>query len=114
MLNLFYFSGSLFFIGMVAVVYNSHNIIRILIGIELCLLASNWNFLLGFVYLQILDGFSIVLILLAIAAAEVAIGFGLIIFGYRKTGTIDLERYNMLNDGVDPQNCKTKVNGFNA
>lgn len=101
MINLFYFSGSLFIIGMISVIYNSHNIIRILIGIELCLLAANWNFLLGFIYNQTIDGLSIILILLAIAAAEVALGFGLIIFGYRKTGTIDLEKYTMLNDGID-------------
>jgi NADH:ubiquinone oxidoreductase subunit K len=42
-------------------------------------------------------------VLLAIAASEVALGFGLIIFGYRKTGTIDLNKYTMLNDGVDPK-----------
>lgn len=88
---------------MVSVIYNSHNIIRILIGIELCLLAANWNFLLGFVYNSTLDGLSVILVLLAIAASEVALGFGLIIFGYRKTGTIDLNKYTMLNDGVDPK-----------
>jgi NADH:ubiquinone oxidoreductase subunit K len=49
---------------------------------------------------------------LAIAAAEVAVGFGLIIFGYRKTGTIDLEKYTMLNDGVDL--FKHKKNESNA
>ena len=56
----------------------------------MCLLGANWNFLSTTFENGLPDASSFVLIVLAIAAAEVAIGLGLAILVFRRFGTINL------------------------
>jgi NADH-quinone oxidoreductase subunit K len=45
---------------------------------------------------QNLEGQAIVLFVFAIAAAEVSVGLALIIWAYRRTGSVNPENYNIL------------------
>jgi NADH-quinone oxidoreductase subunit K len=45
---------------------------------------------------QDLDGQAIVMFVFAIAAAEVSVGLALIVWAYRRTGSVDPDNYNIL------------------
>jgi NADH:ubiquinone oxidoreductase subunit K len=56
--------------------------------------------MIGYLHYNLADGPSYVLVVLALAGAEVAVGFGLIVLGYRRTGSIDLKKFAVLRDGA--------------
>jgi len=84
-------SAILFSIGLFAVI-TRRNTISILMGIELMLNAANINLLAFWRYLYApqgdMDGLIFALIVFVAAAAEVAVGLGLIVSAYRKRSTI--------------------------
>jgi NADH-quinone oxidoreductase subunit K len=84
-------SAILFSIGLFAVI-TRRNTISILMGIELMLNAANINLLSFWRYLYApqgdMDGLIFALIVFVAAAAEVAVGLGLIVSAYRKRKTI--------------------------
>ena len=45
---------------------------------------------------QSLDGIFMVLFVMAVAAAEAAVGLAIFVLMYRKHGTIDLDKFNLL------------------
>ena len=45
---------------------------------------------------QQLDGQALVIFIMAVAAAEVAVGLALIVYCQRRTGTLDADRYNLM------------------
>ena len=45
---------------------------------------------------QSLDGIFMVLFIMAVAAAEAAVGLAIFVLMYRKHGTIDLDKFNLL------------------
>lgn len=94
MIPLYWFlvlSAILFSLGLFAVI-TRRNTISILMGIELMLNASNINILAFWRYLYAprgdMDGLIFSLIVFVTAAAEVAVGLGLIVSAYRKRRTI--------------------------
>jgi NADH-quinone oxidoreductase subunit K len=93
MIPLYWFlvlSAILFCIGLYAVI-TRRNTIAILMGIELMLNAANINLIAFWRYLYAgsnLDGVIFALIVFAAAAAEVAVGLGLILSAYRSKETI--------------------------
>ena len=94
MIPLYWFltlSAILFSIGLFAVI-TRRNTISILMGIELMLNAANINLLAFWRYLYApqgdMDGLIFALIVFVAAAAEVAVGLGLIVSAYRKRNTI--------------------------
>ncbi|MEL7590590.1 MAG: NADH-quinone oxidoreductase subunit NuoK [Anaerolineaceae bacterium] len=94
MIPLYWFlilSAILFCLGLYAVI-TRRNTITILMGIELMLNAANINLIAFWRYLYAgssnLDGVIFALIVFAAAAAEVAVGLGLIISAYRRKETI--------------------------
>lgn len=94
MIPLYWFltlSAALFSIGLFAVI-TRRNIISILMGVELMLNAANINLLAFWRYLYAprgdKDGLIFALIVFVAAAAEVAVGLGLLISAYRKRKTI--------------------------
>ena len=83
-------SACIFTIGMMGVFLNSHNVIIILMSIELMLLSVNINFVAFSHYLQDYAGQIFSLFILTVAAAEAAIGLAILVVYYRQRATITL------------------------
>jgi NADH-quinone oxidoreductase subunit K len=83
-------SFTLLFVGLLIVLWNRNNIIKIFIGAELGLFAASWNFMFGFWQFGLAEGLVFILFVLAIAAAEAAVGLGLCVLTFQRHGTIQL------------------------
>ena len=90
------FSTILFTIGIAGIIINRRNILILLMSIELMLLAVNTNFLIFANMHQQAMGGVFVFFILAVAAAETAIGLAIVLAVYRKRNTIDLSKLNTL------------------
>jgi NADH-quinone oxidoreductase subunit K len=76
------------------------NAIAVLMGIELMLTAANINLIAFWRYgvapMENVDGQVFVLFVIAVAAAEVAVGLALIISIYRNRKTVNLDELDLL------------------
>ena len=88
-------AGLLFLMGIFCVVVR-RSLIMILLGVEVMLNAAAIILVAASLRWQNLDGQAIVLFVFAIAAAEVSVGLALIVWAYRRTGSVDPENYNIL------------------
>ncbi len=90
-------SAAIFCIGLFGVLARK-NLIGILMGVELMLNAVNINLIAFWRYLYApeLNGLVFVIIVLAAAATEAAVGLGLIISIYRRRRTVQAEEVNLL------------------
>ena len=88
-------AGMLFLMGAVCTLLR-RNLIMILIGIEIMLNASGIAFAGASLKWGNLSGQAFVLFIMAVAAAEVAVGLALVIYVRRRTGSIKADRYNLL------------------
>lgn len=88
-------SATLFTIGVVGVLAR-RNAIVILMCIELMLNSVNLTFVAFSRYLASVAGQVFVLMTVAVAAAEVAVGLGLIIALFRQKKTTDIDDINIL------------------
>ena len=84
-------SAIIFTIGIFGVFLNRKNVIVILMSIELILLAVNINLVSFSVYTQDLLGQIFAMFILAVAAAEAAIGLAIIVVYFRNKGSIKIE-----------------------
>ena len=75
---------------------NQRNLIVILMCIELMLLAVNTNFIAFSHYLNDIHGQIFVFFILAVAAAETAIGLAILILIFRNQKTINVDELNSL------------------
>jgi NADH-quinone oxidoreductase subunit K len=85
-INIEYFlslTSVIFFVGLFGVVLNRKNILIIIMSIELLLLAVNLNFAIFSIYLDDVSGQVFILFILAMAAAESAIGFSIITVSHK-------------------------------
>lgn len=89
-------SSILFSIGMFGVLVSRKNIINILMSIELLLLSVNLNFIAFAAHLNDLLGQLSVLFILAVAAAEAAIGLAILVIYYRNKETIKVQDISSL------------------
>lgn len=89
-------SAMLLGIGMAGIIINRKNIIVMLMCIELILLAVNTNFIAFAHYLNDQAGQIFVFFILAVAAAEAAIGLSILIVLYRNRSTIDADKLDTL------------------
>ena len=89
-------SAILFTIGVIGVA-TRRNVIIVLMCVELMLNAANLAFV-GFNRLQPgnLDGHIFVLMVIAVAAAEVAVGLSIVISMFRNRDSVDLEEVSLL------------------
>jgi NADH-quinone oxidoreductase subunit K len=91
-------AAALFAIGLAGALVR-RNAIMVLIGIELMLNSANLN-LIAFwrfgLHPQALTGMMFAIFSIAVAAAEAAVGLGLVISIYRHTGTTELDKVNRL------------------
>ena len=81
----------LFVISLFGMVINRQNIIALLMCIELMLLAVNTNFVTFSHYYHAVSGQIVVFFVLAVAAAESAIGLAIFVLMYRNKATVDLD-----------------------
>lgn len=87
----------LFFMGAVCVI-SRRSLIMILIGVEIMLNAAGVAFIGAALRWHSIDGQAFVLFLMAVAAAEVAVGLALVVYARRHTGTTDADRYNLMGE----------------
>jgi NADH-quinone oxidoreductase subunit K len=88
-------SAILFTVGVVGVL-TRRNAIVVLMCIELMLNSVNLTFVAFSRYLASMAGQVFVLMTVAVAAAEVAVGLGLLIALYRGKKTVDIDDINIL------------------
>jgi NADH-quinone oxidoreductase subunit K len=88
-------AGLLFLMGIFCVVVR-RSLIMILLGVEVMLNAAAIILVGASLLWQNLDGQAIVLFVFAIAAAEVSVGLALIVWAYRRTGSVDPQNFNIL------------------
>ena len=86
----------LFSLAVIGIFLNRKNIIVLLMAIELMLLGVNMNFVAFSHYLGDMHGQVFVFFIMAVAAAEVAVGLAIIVMIYRNTRTIDIGFLNKL------------------
>tara|TARA_Y100000590_G_C15059125_1_gene765658 strand:- start:74 stop:385 length:312 start_codon:yes stop_codon:yes gene_type:complete len=84
-------SAIIFTIGIFGIFLNRKNVIVILMSIELILLAVNINLVSFSIYTQNLLGQIFTMFVLAVAAAEAAIGLAIIVVYFRNKGSIKIE-----------------------
>ncbi len=90
-----YLAAVMFAIGLVGVVVRREAII-IFMCIELMLNAVNLTFVAFSRLLGSIDGQAIVFFSLAVAAAEVVVGLGIIVAIFRERATTDVDQINLL------------------
>ncbi len=88
--------GLLFALSVVGIYLNRHNLIVLLMAIELMLLAVNLNFVAFSHYLGDMQGQVFVFFILTVAAAESAIGLAILVVLFRNRATIDVEDLDAL------------------
>ncbi len=89
------FSSAIFFIGLYGVMVR-RNIIVILMSIELMLNAVNLTFILFSRQLNDLSGQMSVFFIITVAAAESAVGLGLVIAMFRTLRSVDTDEIQLL------------------
>lgn len=88
-------SGIIFTIGVTGVMI-SRNIIIIFMSIELMLNAANLALISFARQYQDVSGHVFVFIVMAVAAAEAAVGLAIIISLFRNKDTIDIDEFNVM------------------
>ena len=88
-------SGALFVLGLAGALMR-RNAISIFLAIELMMNAANLAILGYASTLQSLEGQIVVFFVIAIAAAEAAVGLAIFVAMFRHTETIDVNRINLL------------------
>ena len=83
---------------MMGIIINRKNIIIVLMSIELMLLAVNFNFVAFSHFNQNITGQVYVFFILAVAAAEAAIGLAILISLYRNKNTISVQELKQLKE----------------
>ena len=89
---------SLFFIGVFGILFNRNNFLVVLLAIEIILLSVNLEFLIYSVLFDDLIGQVFALFILTVAAAESAIGLGILILYYRYNYHIGMGTINLISD----------------
>ena len=88
-------SAALFTIGLAGVMVR-RNIIIVFMSIELILNAVNINFVAYSNQLQNLVGQVFAIFVIAVAAAEAAVGLGIILAFYRNKETVNVDEMNLM------------------
>jgi NADH-quinone oxidoreductase subunit K len=83
-------SSILFFIGLFGVIRRK-NVLMLFFSTEIMLNAVNIGFVAISKYYNDLSGQVFALFIIAVAASEVAIGLGLLILWYKKSGSLNLD-----------------------
>ncbi len=93
--HVFILAGVVFCLGLVCLLAQ-RNLIMTLVGIEVMMNAAAIAFVGAALRWQRMEGQVFMLFILAVAAAEVAVGLALVVSAYRRTGSLDPDRYDIL------------------
>jgi NADH-quinone oxidoreductase subunit K len=93
--HVFILAGVVFSLGLVCLVAH-RNLIMTVIGVEVMMNAAAIAFVAAALRWQLMEGQVFVLFILAVAAAEVSVGLALVVSNYRRTGSLDPDRYDIL------------------
>ena len=93
--NYLILAGILFVIGVIGVLVR-RNAIIIFMSIELMFNAVNLTFIAFSSYLNSIDGQIFVIMVMTVAASEVAVGLALIIAVFRLKATVNVDEINIL------------------
>lgn len=88
-------SALLFTIGVVGVIVR-RNVIVVVMSIEIMLNAANLSFVAFGRFMDSMDGQLIVFFVMAVAAAEAAVGLAIVILIYRNRESTDVDDMNLL------------------
>lgn len=91
-----FLASALFALSAAGIYLNRKNLVVLLMSIELLLLAVNMAFLAFATYWHDLHGQIFVFFVLTVAAAESAIGLGLLVACYRNRGGIAVDQISSL------------------
>ena len=86
------FTSILFGLGIAGVISNKRSLINILFSIEIMLLSVNLNFIAFSKSLGDITGQIFTIFILAVAAAEAAVGLAIVMIFFRKNHSIDIEQ----------------------
>ena len=86
----------LFTLGVLGIFLNRKNVIIILMSIELILLAVNINLVAFSSQLQNEIGQVLAIFVIAVAAAEAAVGLGIILAFYRNKESVNIDEMNLM------------------
>jgi NADH-quinone oxidoreductase subunit K len=86
----------LFTIGAVGVFIRRRNALVILLSIELMLLAANINFIAFAAFARDLAGQVFAMMVLTVAAAEIAVGLAILVITFRNRGSIAVDDISTL------------------
>jgi NADH-quinone oxidoreductase subunit K len=89
-------STILFALGLIGVIINRKQIILVLVCVEILLMAVNTNFIAFSNMHHQLQGQIFVFFILAVAAAEAAIGLAIVMLLYRNKGNLSMLNMNLL------------------
>ena len=89
-------AGLLFFLGMGGLLAWRANLIMMLVCIEVMLNAAGLAFIVAGARWGQPDGQVMFIFILTMAAAEVSVGLALVLSAYRRTGSLDPDRYDFL------------------
>jgi NADH-quinone oxidoreductase subunit K len=90
-------SAILFFTGVFGVLFR-RNIIVIFMSIELMLNAVNLSFVTFARYTQSMDGHVIAFFVMALAAAEAAVGLAILVMLFRNRSTVQADDLRLMRD----------------
>ena len=93
--HVFLLAGLIFSMGLVCLVAH-RNLIMTLVGVEVMMNAAAIAFVAAALRWQLMQGQVFMLFILAVAAAEVSLGLAIVVNVYRRTGSIDPDRYDIL------------------
>lgn len=88
--------AAIFFVIGLAGVLTRRNALIIFMSIELMLNAANLTFVAFSRYLPNIDGQVFVFFVMAVAAAEVAVGLAIIVTIFKKQGSLDIDQVNLM------------------
>lgn len=90
-------SAILFFIGVFGVLFR-RNLIVIFMSIELMLNGVNLSFVTFARYTQTMDGHVMAFFVMALAAAEAAIGLAILVMLFRNRATVQADELRLMRD----------------
>jgi NADH-quinone oxidoreductase subunit K len=92
-----YLSAILFFIGVYGVLYR-RNLIVMFMSVELMLNAVNLSFVTFARYSNTMDGHVVAFFIMALAAAEAAIGLAILVMLFRNRKTVQADDLTLMRD----------------
>jgi len=93
--HVLFLAGILFLMGIFCAV-TRRNLFMIVLGVEIMLNAASIVFVGAALRWYDLEGQAFALLVLAVAATEVSVGLAMIVYAYRRTGSVDPGAFDLL------------------